>query len=193
MTFTKKNRQTASGAPADGRPAAPGSLAGDQLAAFNTLFEQYWNRVCGTLFRLVGDWAEAEDLALEAFVRLYRQPPVLDQNAGGWLYRVATNLGLNALRARHRRQRYEEAALSQAIQDEPIADPAVLLEQAQERAQVRETLQRMKPRSAEVLVLRSSGLPYAEIAAALGVAPGSVGTLLARAEREFEQLYQENR
>jgi DNA-directed RNA polymerase specialized sigma24 family protein len=47
----------------------------------------------------------------------------------------------------------------------------------------------MKPRSAKTLVLRYSGLSYAEIANAIGVSPNSVGTLLARAEREFEQQY----
>jgi RNA polymerase sigma-70 factor (ECF subfamily) len=47
----------------------------------------------------------------------------------------------------------------------------------------------MKPRAAQLLILRHSGLSYADIAAALGVAPGSVGTLLARAEKEFERRY----
>ena len=47
----------------------------------------------------------------------------------------------------------------------------------------------MKPRDAQLLLLRSSDLAYREIARALGVQAGSVGTLLARAEREFERRY----
>jgi RNA polymerase sigma-70 factor (ECF subfamily) len=47
----------------------------------------------------------------------------------------------------------------------------------------------MRPRAAQVLVLRHSGLSYAEIAAAMNVAVGSVGTLLARAEKAFERHY----
>jgi RNA polymerase sigma-70 factor (ECF subfamily) len=47
----------------------------------------------------------------------------------------------------------------------------------------------MKPSSAQILLLRHSGLSYAEVAAALDVSSGSVGTLLARAEKEFQQLY----
>jgi RNA polymerase sigma-70 factor (ECF subfamily) len=47
----------------------------------------------------------------------------------------------------------------------------------------------MKPRSAQLLILRHSGLSYAEIASAIEVSPNSVGTLLARAEREFEEQY----
>ena len=50
-------------------------------------------------------------------------------------------------------------------------------------------LAQMKPRSAQILILRYSGLSYAEIAEAVGVAAGSVGTLLARAEEEFEERY----
>jgi RNA polymerase sigma-70 factor (ECF subfamily) len=96
---------------------------------------------------------------------------------------------LNALRARSRRRRYEEEAARLASHLTPGEDPATALEQAQERQRVRSALARMRPRSARLLVLRHSGLSYAEIAAALQVAPASVGTLLARAEREFEEHY----
>ena len=54
---------------------------------------------------------------------------------------------------------------------------------------MRQALGRMKPRSARALLLRHSGLSYAEIAAALPASPGSVGVLLARAEAEFEKQY----
>ena len=171
------------------------SLAGDVAqqdggqAAFEALFQAHWGRVVQVLTRLVGDPAEAEDLALDAFWRLYRQPPRQDQNLAGWLYRVATRLGLNALRARRRRQRYEESAGMDALHDDPPGNPAIMVEQAQERRQVRRVLSLMKPRAAQLLILRHSGMTYAEIAAALDVSPGSIGTLLARAEREFEGRY----
>jgi RNA polymerase sigma-70 factor (ECF subfamily) len=157
--------------------------------AFEALFQQHWNRLCAVLFRIVGDPDEAQDLALEAFVQLYRRPPRDDRNLGGWLYRVATNLGLNALRARKRRQQYEQQAGVLALENEPPEDPAMAVERAQERERVRATLSEMKTRSAQVLLLRHSGLSYAEIAAAVGVSPGSVGKLLARAEREFERKF----
>jgi RNA polymerase sigma-70 factor (ECF subfamily) len=47
----------------------------------------------------------------------------------------------------------------------------------------------MKPREAQLLLLRSSGLAYREVAQTLGIQPGSVGTLLARAEAEFERRF----
>jgi RNA polymerase sigma-70 factor (ECF subfamily) len=156
-------------------------------AELDELFQQHWERLCGALYRLVGDPAEAEDLALETFVRLYRRPPARREQMGGWLYRVATNLGYNALRARKRRQTYE----SRALEDGSPPDPAEEVERRQERERVRMALASLKPRQAQLLTLRHSGLAYAEIAEALGVAPASVGTLLARAEAEFERKYLE--
>ena len=166
--------------------------AGSADAWLEPIFREHWSRVYSVLYRLVGDDAEAEDLALETFWRLYRRPPSLreGQGFGGWLYRVATNLGFNALRARKRRQRYEEAAHTLDLGGDPPDDPATELERGQELRKVRAVLEQMKPRSAQVLALRYSGLSYAEVAAALGVSPASVGTLLARAEEEFENRYQ---
>jgi len=163
--------------------------ASDFQASFEALFRQHWERLCGLLVRIVGDQAEAEDLALEAFLRLYHRPPPDDDNLGGWLYRVATNMGLNALRARKRRRAYEQEAGQLSLEMDPSEDPAAVTERAQERQMVRDTLQALKSRSTQILLLRHSGLSYAEIAAAIGVAPSSVGTLLARAESEFEDRY----
>ena len=163
--------------------------ASREATDFEVLFQEHWNRVCGILFRLVGDWDEAQDLALDTFERLYRRPPKDDTNLSGWLYRVATNRGLNALRARERRAQYEQKAGSLTLEEDQPEDPADILERKQEQARVRTILGLMKPRSVQLLILRHSGLSYAEIASALEVSPNSVGTLLVRAEREFEEQY----
>lgn len=165
--------------------------AQDSSSWLEAAFDEHWSRVYAVLFRLVGDQAEAEDLALEAFWRLYSHHPRLEKPSGmgGWLYRVAVNLGFNALRARQRRRQYESQAMLDDLQDKPEWDPAEQVEKAQEIQKVRQALLRLKPRSAQLLVLRYSGLSYAELAEALGIAPGSVGTLLVRAEREFEEVF----
>jgi RNA polymerase sigma-70 factor (ECF subfamily) len=158
--------------------------------AFEVAFRQNWSRVCGLLARLVGDDDEAEDLALEVFWRLYRRDLAeSDQPVGGWLYRVATNLGYNALRDRQRRKRYEEEAARQDLYNHSQPSPAGAAETALERETVRKVLSQMKPRHAQILMLRHSGLSYTEIAEALEISKGSVGTLLARAEAEFEKGY----
>jgi RNA polymerase sigma-70 factor (ECF subfamily) len=159
------------------------------LDAFEDLFIRHYPRVCGAVRRLVGWPDEAEDLALEAFVRLWRQQDRVEGNLEAWLYRVATNLGYNALRARRRRENYEIQAGMQALEEDQDDDPPAAFERTEEIERVRGTLRRMAPRQAQLLSLRHAGLSYKELAQALGVAPGSIGTLLTRAEVEFEALY----
>jgi RNA polymerase sigma-70 factor (ECF subfamily) len=160
-----------------------------RLDAFEDLFTRHYPRVCGVLRRLVGQPDEAEDLALEAFFRLWRHQDDIEGNPEGWLYRVAANLGYNALRAGKRRENYEIQAESQAMQQRDEGDPPATFERSEQIARVRETLRRMAPRQAQILALRYAGLSYRELAEALGLAPGSIGTLLARAEAEFETLF----
>ncbi len=104
-----------------------------------------------------------------------------------WLYRVAINSGYNALRSERRRRNREDAALAQAAL--ASRTPAEEAGRAEERDAVRRVLVRLPERQRLCLALRAEGLSYAEIAAALGIAPGSVGTLLARAERAFKAEY----
>jgi RNA polymerase sigma-70 factor (ECF subfamily) len=164
----------------------------DANSQFEQAFSEYYTRIYGVLVRLVGDRAEAEDLAVETFWRLWERAPTRWDNLGGWLYRVALRLGYNALRAGRRREQYELNAGRLALEQSAPPDPAQSAEQAYERVRVRAVLAQMPPRSAQLLILRHTGLSYQEVAAALGVAPGSVGTLLARAEAEFEALYLES-
>jgi RNA polymerase sigma-70 factor (ECF subfamily) len=159
---------------------------------FERVFLEQYPRVYAVLVRIVGDRAEAEDLALETFWQLHRRPPSMrhSQSLGGWLYRVATNLGFNALRARKRRERYELEAGAEAIIQVAAGDPAEDVAAQEERDRVRQVLGQMDSRQAQLLLMRHSGMAYEELAAALEVSPNSIGTLLARAEREFEKKWQ---
>jgi RNA polymerase sigma-70 factor (ECF subfamily) len=111
-----------------------------------------------------------------------------------WLYRVAVNLAYNALRSRGRRQRREEATAQTAwAVGSPAPDPAEAAIRSDERAAVRRALAALPERQAQLLLLRHAGLSYRELAEALHIAPGSVGTLLARAGAAFEKAYQEEK
>lgn len=156
--------------------------------SFERLFEQHWSRICRIAARFTDDPGEAEDLALEAFWRLYRSAPQHIENPLAWLYRVVSNLGLNAMRARRRREHYETTA-GRADWEQSLHQPQQQVEQNLRRAAVQHTLSQMKAREAQLLILRHTGLSYNELAAALNVSPASIGTLLARAERNFEQIY----
>ena len=160
-------------------------------AELEDLFHQQWSRLCAALYRFTGDLDEAEDLALEAFVQLWQRPPARAENLGGWLYRVATRLGLNRLRSSARRDGYELDAAREGLHGELPGDPEGETARRAEQARVRGVLAEMNERQARLLLLRHSGFSYREIAAALDLNPASVGTLLTRAEQIFSERYQQ--
>ena len=159
--------------------------------SFDDLFLEHWSVIYRLLLRITGDPAEAEDLALETFFRLHRHPPKSGDgyNPGGWLYRVATNLGLHSIRSFKRREQYELAAGKNALGDAPENRPTEIFESKEDQRLVQLALAKMNPRRAELLVMRYSGMAYKEIAKTLELSPSSIGPLLLRAEREFAKIY----
>lgn len=155
---------------------------------FEVIFLEHYEAVVRLLLRLVGV-DQAEELANEVFFRLSRQSDhwLLTNNVGGWLYRTATRAAIDALRARTRRTRYEQAAVERpkGVEADPLSD----MLRDEDRKNVQLALCAMKPVQAQLLLMRSSGSSYKEIAANLGVAAGGVGTLLNRAEAEFRKYY----
>jgi len=183
---------TMKGRTADSTGARTDSTQARQAAqSFEELFLENWSSIYRLLVRMTGDPAEAEDLALETFFRFHRQPPKGGENynPGGWLYRVATNLGLRSIRSFKRREQYEIAAGKDALGEAPENRPAQIFENKEEQRLAQLALAKMNPRRAEILVMRYSGMAYKEIAKTLHLSPTSIGPLLLRAEREFEKTY----
>lgn len=166
---------------------------GDRVS-FDTLFYHYYDRVYGLLFRLVGNRVEAEDLTQEVFLTLYQKPPrgAREHNVGAWLYRVATNKGYNHIRGRQRQWQRNRLLTPGADPSQATVwdgDPAQVVEQRETAARVRRALAGLTRRQVQLLLLRQMGLSYAEVATVCEIAPGSVGTLLARAATAFRQQY----
>jgi RNA polymerase sigma-70 factor (ECF subfamily) len=147
---------------------------------FEALFASEYGRVTGIANRVLADPHEAEDVAQEVFIDFNRLHSATAPYAAAWLYRAAAHKALNRVRGRRRRERRE---LSQAADEgSSTMDPQHVLETTEDRRLVRQALARLAPKPATVLVLRASGLSYAEVAQALGVGIGQIGTLLRRAE-----------
>lgn len=161
---------------------------------FEVFFSQFWSPICAHCYRFLGDRDEAEDIALEVFWKLHKKELWQKESQGGirsWLYRVATNDALNAIRSMKRRQQYEFEAGREHLESTYTPNPAREMERVEIRARIRLVLSRMKKKQASVLSLRLAGLSYREIAEIIKVSPNSIGTLLARAEKEFMALYLE--
>ncbi|MGY1726409.1 sigma-70 family RNA polymerase sigma factor [Geodermatophilus sp. SYSU D01062] len=152
-------------------------------ADLEQVFRASYPRVVGVAARVLGSRDGAEDVAQEVFLSFARTT-VPAGEAPGWLSVAAAHTALNHLRSGRRRTTREEAAGGPGPAVPDVADDVVTLD---ERRRVRAALARLPRRQAVALVLRHSGLSYAEVAAALDLSPGSVGTTVRRAESALRE------
>ncbi|MCL6449458.1 MAG: RNA polymerase sigma factor SigX [Armatimonadetes bacterium] len=158
-------------------------------ADFKQIFDLYYPAVHRRAAYILGSPEAAEDVAQETFLKLYQAPPQERANLAGWLLRVATNLAYNHLRSEKNRLRRESSRfLAELAAASPSVEESCL--QSEEMRLVQAVLQRLAPRDRVGLLLKYSGAGYREIAAALDLKPGSVGTVLARALARFRQEYE---
>jgi RNA polymerase sigma-70 factor (ECF subfamily) len=159
--------------------------------AFERLFRAEYSTVVAIATRVLADSHEAEDVAQEVFTSFHHKHDPAAPYAAAWLHAAAVHTALNVVRGKRRRAQRETAQAIAHLRlhavSEAALDPQRELEESERRRDVRAALSRLPARSAEVLVLRYSGLSYAEIAAALGVKVGQIGTLLRRAEQAFQK------
>lgn len=167
------------------------ALRGD-ATAFDRLVEAYAARIHTHLYRLVGNREDAEDLAQETFVRVYRFLDRFDSRRPlrSWLYAIATRVGLNALRSRRRR-----LPSARGGPDLPETDPADPREDARRHAvlgelegRVSDALKRLPPRSALLVHLHyREGLNIAEAAEIVGMTEGAAKVALHRARQSLRE------
>ena len=161
--------------------------AGD-AAAFEALVITHQHRVFGVALRMLGNRAEAEDIAQETFLRAHRALGEFRGEArlSTWLYAIASRLCLNRLASAPRRlERGDDAALLRL--PAPVADAATALERGELEAALRQAIAELPDERRIVVVLRDlEGLAYDEIAEALGLELGTVRSRLHRARLDLK-------
>jgi len=163
----------------DKRVAVSASPRGAVRADLDEIFRRDYQRVVSVAARVLGSRDHAEDVAQDVFLSFGRSS-VPAGEARGWLSVAAAHTALNLLRSGRRRASREETAA--AAHDAVVSDVAEAVVTLEERSRVRAALAGLPRKQAVALVLRHSGLSYADIAAALDMSPGSVGTTVRRAE-----------
>ena len=167
-------------------------LPGD-TRPFRTLVARYRDQVTNTAYRFLGDPHDAEDVAQEVFLKVYRGLP--DFRAASsfstWLYRITVNTSKNELRHRSRQPTLLEPDLESLGILRPAAPSA---EQAvttrEQRDAIQETLDRLGETDREALILRDmQGLSYREIATVLGIGLSAAKMRVQRARLSFRELY----
>lgn len=152
---------------------------------FDRLYRELYPALHRYLLRLTGDPDAANDAAQEAFMSLLRRD-LPESDVKPWLFTVATNV----VRDRARRDKTRRRLVPKVRQLSPHPGrPDEHAERAETIQTVRNALERIPERDRKLLLLREEGFSYKEIAEAIGVAPGSVGTLIARALKKFEAEY----
>jgi RNA polymerase sigma factor (sigma-70 family) len=161
------------------RVAVSGSVSGAVRADLDEIFRRDYRLVVGVAAGVLGSREQAEDVAQDVFLS-FGGSSVPAGQARGWLCVAAAHTALNLLRSGRRRASREATAA--AASDGTVADVADAVVTLEERDNMRAALARLPRKQAVALVLRHSGLSYADVAAALDLAPGSVGTTVRRAE-----------
>lgn len=151
------------------------------------LFRTYNAALVRYLTRRLGDRDWAEEVAQETFIRALRQESIANERA--WLFAVATNLVRDEARKDARRRRHL-ALLAEQQRDSVSEQAPTTLERAQEAALARKAVDALAERDRLALLMREEGLDYNEIAEALELSPGSVGTTLSRARRRLVESYE---
>ena len=162
--------------------------------AFEALFDRYARQIYTIAYRISGSATEAEDLTQDIFSRAFRTLSALRQPQAfaAWLYQLATNVCLDALR----RRRVPQTELSEAViasypDESRWRAPETAAITDDDRRAVWETLGRLAPSQRAALTLRElHGLSYGEIATALGTSVGAVEVLVFRARRRFREQYE---
>ncbi len=160
---------------------------GDAVHDTERLFRTYHDMLVRYLTRRLGDRDWAEEVAQETFVRALRQPALSNERA--WLFTVANNLVRDEARKDARRRRHL-ALLREQERDSVLEPEPTSLERAQEAALARRAVDALAERDRLALLMREEGLDYHEIAEALGLSVGSIGTTLARARRRLVEQYE---
>lgn len=166
-------------------------------AAYGELIRPYQDRLFNTVYRLVGNAEDAQDVVQEAFIHAYQS---LGQFKGDarfytWLYRIAINAAIS-----HRRRQRVVLSIHRSPDGrddhEPLDRsefnrPGHALERAEQERRVQEALDRLSPEHRAVLVLRDiEGESYETVAQVLGVPIGTVRSRLHRARLELREMWE---
>jgi RNA polymerase sigma-70 factor (ECF subfamily) len=171
----------------------------DDSTAFAELVERYQHRLIGIMHHLVGNADEAEDLAQEVFLRVYRTRKRYHPQAkfSTWLFTIANNLALNTLRSRQRKPvvplpAQESGPLGARPAEQMVADrgqpPGSRLQQQELAAVIRRALNGLNERQRMAVVLNKfEDMNYAEIAEIMGLTTKAVKSLLSRARAALRE------
>ena len=161
------------------------------VASFGVLVRRYQHKVQRVAFRFLRDWATAEDVAQDAFLKAYSNLESFDASRrfGPWLFRIVVNLSLDVLRRTRRRREQADVSLSDDQPGAPDA-PHDRIERHELVQQVHRVIEKIPIKYRTVLVLRDlEGFSCAEVAAIVKRREATVRWRLSQAREMFRRLW----
>jgi len=160
-------------------------LKNGDISCFEALMRKYKKQVMNIIYRFIGDENEAEDLAIEVFLRLFESAKIYRVKAkfSTYLYRITVNLCINELKKKRRHKVISLNALNTPISSGPSFSPLSILEQRERDALIKKMIDALPPRQRMALILQIyEELSYREISKVLACSIKSVERLLYRAK-----------
>lgn len=182
---------------ADDHRLIAASLRGD-AAAFGELVRRHQDRLYNTVYRLLGNAEDAQDVVQDAFLNAYQSLGSFKGDAQffTWLYRIAVNTAISHKR-RQRPGLSLEGGRNGDLALEPLdtsdaSQPGLALERLEEERRVQRALDRLSAEHRAVLILKDmEGQKYEAMAEVLGVPIGTIRSRLHRARTELRELLEQ--
>jgi len=161
------------------------ALAAGDKEALSELVRRHQSAVLSTAYRLLGRWDRAEDVAQEAFIRVYRSASTYRPSAAfsTWLYRIVVNLCRDELRRRRPTSEPPED-----LSNGRDAEPSDVLEQTEQVHRIRRAVARLPERQRVCMILhRYAGLSHEQIAEATGWSISAIESCLVRGYAQLRE------
>lgn len=170
-------------------------VRGGDAGAFTTLVERHQHRVVGTIAKMLGSPNDAEDLAQQVFVRVWKSAPRWEPNAKftTWLLTIARNLVFNEVRRRGRArlvplEESDDDRAPREFADHNVVSPDDALATEELEKAINAAIQSLAKQPRMALILRRyEEMPYEEIADVLGTTVPAVKSMLFRARNELRE------
>jgi RNA polymerase sigma-70 factor, ECF subfamily len=170
-----------------------------QTAAFGELVRRYQDRLFNTVFRLVDNAEDAQDVVQDAFLNAYQSLGSFkgDSRFFTWLYRIAVNAAISHQRKQRVLLRIDGGSdgdlTLEPADPSDLSRPGHALEQTEQERRVHQALARLSPEHRTVLVMKDmEGQKYETMAEVLQVPIGTIRSRLHRARLELRELLEKN-
>jgi RNA polymerase sigma-70 factor (family 1) len=165
--------------------------------AFRELVKAFSDRVYNTVLSIVHQQQDAEDIAQDVFIQVYRSVNSFEGNSAlsTWIYRIAVNRSLDFLRSKKRQKRF--AFITNIFGNDNEAErsavefhhPGTALDQKENAAILFSAIRKLPEKQQTAFILnKTEGLSYNEIAAVMSITEAAVDALLQRAKQNLRKL-----